>query len=154
MRVLKSHHQEVSGNQRRRSTSVSLVTRHPQKRAGIEKKSRWQHAFEEGHHLSERGADCNADGKTDGRKDHETPEIHEYEKRKMKRKYQASPTWRRARVGAASCGSPLMGGPFFKSGFQLIRINALPRDYSGRLDPFVREKFNELCQAAQITEDY
>lgn len=37
---------------------------------------------------------------------------------------------------------------------QLIRINSLPLDYSGQLDPFVREKFIELWQAAQISEDY
>lgn len=37
---------------------------------------------------------------------------------------------------------------------QLIRINALVQDYSGQLNPFVREKFIELWQAAQITEDY
>lgn len=37
---------------------------------------------------------------------------------------------------------------------QLIRINALPQDYSGQLNPFVREKFVELWQAAQISEDY
>ncbi len=37
---------------------------------------------------------------------------------------------------------------------QLIRINALPADYADRLDPFVRDKFEELWQAAQVTEDY
>lgn len=37
---------------------------------------------------------------------------------------------------------------------QLIRINALPRDYVDQLDPFVREKFAELWQAAQVSEDY
>jgi hypothetical protein len=37
---------------------------------------------------------------------------------------------------------------------QLIRVNALPRNYSGRLDPFVRGKFDELWQAAQVKEDY
>ena len=37
---------------------------------------------------------------------------------------------------------------------QLIRINALPQDYTGQLNPFVREKFIELWQAAQISEDY
>jgi hypothetical protein len=37
---------------------------------------------------------------------------------------------------------------------QLIRINALPNDYSSQLNPFVREKFIELWQAAQISEDY
>jgi hypothetical protein len=37
---------------------------------------------------------------------------------------------------------------------QLIRINALPQDYSGQLNPFVRGKFIELWQAAQISEDY
>ena len=37
---------------------------------------------------------------------------------------------------------------------QLIRINALPQDYSGQLNPFIREKFIELWQVAQISEDY
>lgn len=37
---------------------------------------------------------------------------------------------------------------------QLIRINALPPDYSDQLSPFVRAKFTELWQAAQISEDY
>ncbi len=37
---------------------------------------------------------------------------------------------------------------------QLIRVNSLPQDYSSQLNPFVREKYNELWQAAQISEDY
>ncbi|MBM4005028.1 MAG: hypothetical protein FJ295_17365 [Planctomycetes bacterium] len=37
---------------------------------------------------------------------------------------------------------------------QLIRVNSLPQDYSGQLNAFVREKFNELWQSAQISEDY
>lgn len=37
---------------------------------------------------------------------------------------------------------------------QLIRVNALPRDFSSELNPFVRDKFVELWQAAQISEDY
>ena len=37
---------------------------------------------------------------------------------------------------------------------QLIRINALPQDYTVELNPFVREKFSELWQSAQISEDY
>ncbi|MDZ4817896.1 MAG: hypothetical protein SGJ20_02875 [Planctomycetota bacterium] len=37
---------------------------------------------------------------------------------------------------------------------QLIRINALGQKYSGQLNPFVQEKFLELWQAAQITDDY
>lgn len=37
---------------------------------------------------------------------------------------------------------------------QLIRVNALPRNYSGQLNPFVRAKFDELWQAAQVSEDY
>lgn len=37
---------------------------------------------------------------------------------------------------------------------QLIRINSLPQDFSGQLNPYVREKFSELWQAAQISEDY
>ena len=37
---------------------------------------------------------------------------------------------------------------------QLIRINALPEDFASQLNPFVREKFAELWQSAQISEDY
>jgi hypothetical protein len=37
---------------------------------------------------------------------------------------------------------------------QLIRHNGLPREYAERLDPYVREKFTELWDAAQIDEDY
>lgn len=37
---------------------------------------------------------------------------------------------------------------------QLIRVNALPREYSGKLNPFVRAKFDELWHAAQVSEDY
>jgi len=37
---------------------------------------------------------------------------------------------------------------------QLIRVNALEQDYSSQLNPFVQEKFIELWQAAQISEDY
>lgn len=37
---------------------------------------------------------------------------------------------------------------------QLIRANRLPREYGERLDPYVRSKFAELWQAAQIEEDY
>ncbi|MCA9199216.1 MAG: hypothetical protein KDA87_16840 [Planctomycetales bacterium] len=37
---------------------------------------------------------------------------------------------------------------------QLIRINALDQSYASQLNPFVQEKFIELWQAAQISEDY
>jgi len=37
---------------------------------------------------------------------------------------------------------------------QLIRNNRLPRDYAESLHPFVRAKFEELWQAAQVEEDY
>lgn len=37
---------------------------------------------------------------------------------------------------------------------QLIRINAIPQEYANQLDPFVREKFIELWQSAQVSEDY
>jgi hypothetical protein len=37
---------------------------------------------------------------------------------------------------------------------QLIRVNSLSKDYSGQLNPFVQEKFIELWQAAQVSEDY
>ena len=35
---------------------------------------------------------------------------------------------------------------------ELIRVNDLPADYSGRLHPYVRERFTELWQAAQGRE--
>ena len=37
---------------------------------------------------------------------------------------------------------------------QLIRVNSLPRNYAQRLNPFVQAKFDELWQAAQVSEDY
>jgi hypothetical protein len=37
---------------------------------------------------------------------------------------------------------------------QLIRVNALPRNCSGQLNPFVQATFDELWQAAQVSEDY
>ncbi len=37
---------------------------------------------------------------------------------------------------------------------QLIRVNTLPQEYSGKLNPFVRGKFDELWHAAQVSEDY
>jgi hypothetical protein len=37
---------------------------------------------------------------------------------------------------------------------QLIRVNVLKKDYADQLNPFVREKFLELWQAAQVSEDY
>lgn len=37
---------------------------------------------------------------------------------------------------------------------QLIRVNALPQEYSRKLNPFVRGKFDELWHAAQVSEDY
>lgn len=36
----------------------------------------------------------------------------------------------------------------------LIRVNALPRNDAGRLDPFVQAKFGELWLAAPVSEDY
>jgi hypothetical protein len=38
--------------------------------------------------------------------------------------------------------------------FAIAGANTLPSDYSSHLNPFVREKFIELWQAAQISEDY
>ena len=35
---------------------------------------------------------------------------------------------------------------------ELIRVNALPSDYRERLHPYVRDRFAELWQAAQVTE--
>ena len=37
---------------------------------------------------------------------------------------------------------------------QLIRVNSLPQNYAGQLNPFVRAKFDELWQAAQVSDDY
>lgn len=37
---------------------------------------------------------------------------------------------------------------------QLIRVNALGQDFVDQLHPYVREKFAELWQSAQISEDY
>lgn len=37
---------------------------------------------------------------------------------------------------------------------QLIRRNRLGRDYAERLDPWVRQKYSELWEAAQITDEY
>jgi hypothetical protein len=36
---------------------------------------------------------------------------------------------------------------------QVIRVNSLPRNHSGQLNPFVRAKCDELWQAAQVSED-
>lgn len=37
---------------------------------------------------------------------------------------------------------------------QLIRVNSLPQNYCKQLNPFVRSKFDELWQAAQVSDDY
>lgn len=37
---------------------------------------------------------------------------------------------------------------------QLIRVNSLPHAFADQLNPYVREKFHELWQAAQVSEDY
>ncbi len=37
---------------------------------------------------------------------------------------------------------------------QLIRVNALPKNYAAQLNPFVRAKFDELWRADQVSEDY
>lgn len=37
---------------------------------------------------------------------------------------------------------------------ELVRVNRLPRDYAQKLDAYVRPKFDELWQAAQVREDY
>ncbi len=42
----------------------------------------------------------------------------------------------------------------FDDVIQLIRIRALPLDYAKVLNPYVQPKFQELWQAAQISEDY
>ena len=36
---------------------------------------------------------------------------------------------------------------------ELIRVNALPQELAESLDPYVREKYLELWQAAQVSED-
>jgi hypothetical protein len=35
---------------------------------------------------------------------------------------------------------------------ELIRVNALPADYREHLHPYVRDRFRELWQAAQVAE--
>jgi len=35
---------------------------------------------------------------------------------------------------------------------ELIRLNGLPREFQSRLNPYVRERFVELWQAAQTAE--
>jgi hypothetical protein len=37
---------------------------------------------------------------------------------------------------------------------QLIRVNGLPLEFTQQLNPFVRPKFEELWQSAQVSEDY
>ena len=37
---------------------------------------------------------------------------------------------------------------------QLIKVNKLPQSYGETLNPFVQQKFGELWQAAQISDDY
>lgn len=36
----------------------------------------------------------------------------------------------------------------------LIRARSLPREYGGQLNPYVRDKFDELWELGQIEEDY
>lgn len=42
----------------------------------------------------------------------------------------------------------------FDDAIQLVRANQLTRDYGGKLDPYVREKYAEIWDAAQIDEDF
>jgi hypothetical protein len=37
---------------------------------------------------------------------------------------------------------------------QLIRVNGLPRDYARQMNPYVREKYDELWSAAQHKDEY
>jgi hypothetical protein len=37
---------------------------------------------------------------------------------------------------------------------QLVRINKLPTSFANQLNPYVREKYQELWHAAQVNEDY
>ena len=37
---------------------------------------------------------------------------------------------------------------------QLIRINQLPREYGGQLNPYVQAKYDELWAAAQHRDEY
>jgi len=37
---------------------------------------------------------------------------------------------------------------------QLIKVNRLPIDHAGQLNPYVSDKFRELWQAAQVEEEY
>ena len=42
----------------------------------------------------------------------------------------------------------------FDDVIQLIRVNQLPLEFAGRLNPYVADKFRELWQAAQVDDDY
>jgi predicted nucleotidyltransferase len=42
----------------------------------------------------------------------------------------------------------------FDDVIQLIRINRLPQEYAKSLNPYVAAKFDELWQAAQVSDDY
>ncbi len=55
---------------------------------------------------------------------------------------------------AAGNGRHGIVGMDLADAIQLIRVNSLPRSYSGQLDSFVRVKFDELWQAARVSEDY
>ncbi|MFO0011611.1 MAG: hypothetical protein ACK553_02625 [Planctomycetota bacterium] len=37
---------------------------------------------------------------------------------------------------------------------QWIRVNQLPLEFAGRLNPYVADNFRELWQASQVDDDY
>jgi hypothetical protein len=42
----------------------------------------------------------------------------------------------------------------FDDVIQLIRVNRLPLEFAQKLNPFVVSKYQELWQAAQVSDDY
>ncbi|MCS7468406.1 hypothetical protein NZK35_17270 [Stieleria sp. ICT_E10.1] len=42
----------------------------------------------------------------------------------------------------------------FDDVIQLVRANGLPKDFAERLEPYVAEKFGEMWQAAQISDEH
>jgi hypothetical protein len=54
-----------------------------------------------------------------------------------------------------SCGMTVSHRPRdFDDVIQLIRVNRLPLEFAQKLNPFVVSKYQELWQAAQVSDDY
>lgn len=54
-----------------------------------------------------------------------------------------------------ACGMTVSHRPRdFDDVIQLVRVNDLPLDFAGSLNPYVADKFRELWQSAQIDDDY